>query len=125
MVSAAILLFSVSALVQFWVSYCRTLLGTYEKVELSDQLREVGELPTGEPGASDFGRLMELVHAAPDPGDDGAEMCAISIYYLIASLLSWTMAPISVSVSRWAGVELARCSYFAAVSLDRRLISSR
>jgi len=121
MITALMLVFTVFALGQFSVSYCRTLLQVYEKVELSAQVGKLGEISTEAPCAGDFGHLMQLVHAAPDPGDDNSEIRAISIYYHAASLIRWLMAPVSDSISGWAQSELCRCAYFAAVSLDRRL----
>ena len=122
MVSVLMLFFTLFAVGQFSVSYCRSLLQAYETVELSDQLVEVGELADSKPAAADFGHLMELVRAAPDPGDDASEIRAIHIYYLIAAIVAWVTAPISSKAARWAESELSRCAYFAAVSLDRRLV---
>ncbi|HXZ11233.1 MAG TPA: hypothetical protein VEG64_02465 [Candidatus Sulfotelmatobacter sp.] len=121
MVTALMLMFTLFALGQFSVSYCRTLLQVYEKIELSDQVGEVGEITTEAPCACDFGHLMQLVRAAPDPGDDSSEILAISVYYHAASLIRWLAAPVSGRISCWAQSELCRCAYFAAVSLDRRL----
>jgi hypothetical protein len=121
MVTALMLVFTLFALGQFSVSYCRTLLQAYEKVELSEQVGKLGEISAERPCARDFGHLMLLVRAAPDPGDDSSELSAISIYYHAASLLRWLTAPVSDTISAWAQSELCRCAYFAAVSLDRRL----
>ena len=122
MITVLVLVFTLFALGQFSIAYCRTLLQTYAKVELSTQLAEVSGVTVEELGPSDFGHLMELVRVAPDPGDDASEIRTINIYYRIASMVRWILAPVSQTAARWAESELSRCAHFAAVSLDRRLI---
>jgi hypothetical protein len=39
MIAALIVVISLAALLQFFISYCRSLLATYGKVELSEQVR--------------------------------------------------------------------------------------
>src|ERR1700674_1948219 len=122
--SVFILVFGAAALMQFSVAYCRTLLMTYEKVELSTKPREVIGLNGGgiEPNA--VHRRMGIVRLAPDPGDDGMEIRTVGLYYQIARLAGWLASPLSNRVSTWFEKELERCSYFAAVALDRRLITT-
>jgi hypothetical protein len=122
--SVFILVFGAAALMQFSVAYCRTLLMTYEKVELSTKAREVIGLNgvAIEPNA--FHRLMVIVRLAPDPGDDGMEIRTVGLYYQIARLAGWLASPLSNRVSTWFEKELERYSYFAAVALDRRLMAT-
>lgn len=122
MISALILVFTFFALGQFSIAYCRTLLQTYAKVEVSAQLLEVSGLEADKLGPSDFAPLMELVRAAPDPGDDASEIRTIRIYRRVIDFARWIVAPFSDTASRWVDSELSRCAYFAAVSLDRRLV---
>jgi hypothetical protein len=122
MISALILVFTLFALGQFSIAYCRTLLQTYAKVELSTQLAELSGVTAEQLQPSDFGRLMELVRAAPDPRDDASEIRTIGIYYRVVRIVRWAVAPISRTASQWADSELSRCAHFAAVSLDRRLV---
>jgi hypothetical protein len=121
MIASLVFLFSLGALAQFAIAYCRTLLLAYNKVELSQRVREVtGIGNTLAP--SDFQRLLQFVRLAPPLADDATEIRVVSIYFRLARVTGALASPLSRQVSRWFENELARCSYFAAVTLDRRLI---
>jgi hypothetical protein len=121
MISAAILVLTVGALIQFFVAYSRTLLLTYSKIEISERTREITGLGNGAIGPEDFHRLLDLLRVAPDPSDDALETNAVSFYYRAVQLMRGVASLISVRVRDWAQNELSRCAYFAAVALDRRL----
>lgn len=121
MIASLVFLFSLGALGQFAIAYCRTLLLAYNKVELSQHVREVTGI--GEALApSDFQRLLQLVRLAPPLGDDATEIRAVSIYFRLARVAGALVSPLSQKASLWFEQELKRCSYFAAVTLDRRLV---
>jgi hypothetical protein len=121
MIASLVFLFSLGALAQFAIAYCRTLLLAYNKVELSQRVREVtGIGDTLAP--SDFQRLLQLVRLAPPLADDATEIRAVSIYFRLAHMAGALLSPLSHQASHWFESELARCSYFAAVTLDRRLV---
>jgi hypothetical protein len=120
--SAFILVFVIAALWQFSFAYCRTLLATYSKVELSGKIQKVMGLTVDTIAPHEFDRLMALVRVAPDPGDDAAEITAVSLYYRIMKIAAAVSSLMSEGARNWCRSELARCSYFAAVTLDRRLV---
>jgi hypothetical protein len=121
-ISVLILMFGAAALVQFSLAYCRTLLMAYEKVEVSAKTQEIIGITGAAIGPYSFHRLMVIVRLAPDPGDDGMEIRTVGLYYQIMRLAGWLSSPLSSQrVADWFERELMRCSYFAAVSLDRRL----
>jgi hypothetical protein len=120
--SAFILVFVIAALWEFSFAYCRTLLATYSKVELSGKAAEIMGLTVDSIEPREFDRLMVLVRVAPDPGDDATEITAVSLYYRIMKLAAAISSLLSERASNWCCSELARCSYFAAVTLDRRLV---
>jgi hypothetical protein len=119
--SILILIFGIFALAQFAVSYCRTLLIAYGKAEISPRTRELASLTSHHPNPIDFARLMGFVRVAPDPGDDALEIGTITSYFHALRLARVISAPLSNRISRWMELELAKCAYFAAVTLDRRL----
>jgi hypothetical protein len=121
--SAFILIFVVGALWQFTFAYCRTLLALYSKVELSGEVERMTGLTTATMEAREFDRLMVLVRVAPDPGDDAMEITAINLYYRAIKIAKSVSSLLSDQASDWCRNELARCSYFAAVTLDRRLVA--
>lgn len=121
MIASLVFLFSLGALGQFAIAYCRTLLLAYNKVELSQHVREfTGIGDTLAP--SDLHRLLQLVRLAPPLADDATEIRAVSIYFRLARVAGALLSPLSRQASRWFEQQLQRCSYFAAVTLDRRLV---
>jgi hypothetical protein len=120
--SAFIFVFVIAALWQFSFAYCRTLLATYSKVELSGKMEMMTGLTVDTTAPREFDRLMVLVRVAPDPGDDATEIAAVSLYYQIMRMAAAISSLVSEGASNWCHNELARCSYFAAVTLDRRLV---
>jgi hypothetical protein len=120
--SAFIFVFVIAALWQFSFAYCRTLLVTYSKVELSGKVKEIIGHTVDNMEPREFDRLMVLVRVAPDPGDDAIEIAAVTLYYRIMKLAVAITSPIHERAFNWCRAELARCSYFAAVTLDRRLV---
>jgi hypothetical protein len=121
MISALMLVLTVGALVQFFVAYCRTILLTYSKVEISERTREVTGISIEKVEPEEFSRLMGLLRVAPDPCDDAAELRAVSIYFRIIQLTRRLVSPLSRAAHEWSEIELGRCAHFAAVALDRRL----
>jgi hypothetical protein len=123
-ISVFIILFGVAATCEFSLAFCRSLLMTYGKVELSRRVREVIGVSSGAPEACEFGRVMMMARLAPDPGDDGMEIKAVGLYYRFVRLGRWLASPFSTRLSQWFETELSRCCYFAAVTLDRRLVAT-
>ena len=122
--SALIAMFSVGALVQFFVVYCRSLLATYSKAEIAPKTLEVAGL-TSDITGGEFRRLLLLARVYPDPGDDHTEMHAVSAYYNVVSMLRALFGFVAPLVLAWAERERAGCAYFAAVTLDRRIAGAR
>jgi hypothetical protein len=121
MIAACILLLSFGAASQFVLAYCRTLLLTYEKVSLSAGTLDLTGL-TGESWQPlDFDRLMGLARIAPTLLDDAVEIRAVTAYYRVVNFSGRIVAPFSSAAREWVQQELSRCTYFAAVTLDRRL----
>lgn len=121
MIASLIFVFSLLVLVQFVVSYCRLLLFAYSKVEVSKHVRELASSDPDHFAASDFDSLVQLTRFAPRLDGDANEMRAITAYYRLTQLVSSLVSPVSRAGSRWLNGELSRCTYCAAVALDRRL----
>jgi len=115
------LMFSAMALVQFFLSYCRSILATYAEVELSPATREVIGLEPGEIRGGQFNRLLGLLHVAPNPGGDQWHLGIVSTYYRIISMIDMSVAQLVPVAQSWTERESARCAYFAAAALDRRI----
>ena len=125
MIPALILLLAVAAFLQFFVSYCRSLIAAYGRVDLSEQVREVTGITDHVVTAHDFRRLLQLVRMCPEPGDDGGEIRAVQAYYGLLRLAHAGVRRVVPALENWFEREREQCSYFAAVALDRRIAHSR
>ncbi|HEV2615392.1 MAG TPA: hypothetical protein VGU63_02145 [Candidatus Acidoferrales bacterium] len=115
------LMFSAMALTQFFLSYCRSILETYATVELSPATRAVIGLEPGEIHGGQFGRLRGLLRIAPNPGGDKWQLGIVSAYHRIISVIDMSVARLVPVAQSWAQRESARCAYFVAAALDRRI----
>lgn len=113
--------FSVGALIQFALSYCRALLLSSSELEISKRALEITGFAAGDYTPSDFGRVMQLIRFAPQMQDDAGQMRAISVYYRLTRMASALVSPLSREASGWFERELSRCTQFAVVALDRRI----
>ncbi len=124
MMAALILVLSVAALLQFFVSYCRSLIAASRKQPLSEEVRDVTGIKTITSG-EDFARVVQLLHLCPDRPEDRTGIQAIGAYFGLLSFLRSTLARIVPSLHAWTEMERGQCAYFAAVALDRRIAFSR
>lgn len=124
MMAAFILLVSLATLLQFFVSYCRSLIAASSREALSQQVQDVTGLRTNASG-DDFARVIQLLHLCPERPEDRSGVQAIGTYFGILGFLRATMAKVVPSLLEWTERERAHCAYFAAVALDRRIAFSR
>jgi len=67
---------SFALLLQFFVSYCRSVIAAGKKSELSEQVREIAGISDDKLPESEFSRLVQLLRLCPGSGDDGGEIRA-------------------------------------------------
>ena len=125
MIASLICVFSLAVLVQLMGAYCRSILAANRRVELSERVREVGGFRGASVGASDFGRLLQLIRLCPERTDDRGDIRAVGAYYSALRALNRATISFIPRIANWANRECEKCSYFAAVALDRRISSSR
>jgi len=125
MIPALIFVIAVAGFLQFFVSYCRSLIAAYERVDLSEQAREVTGINSRHVNGQDFARLLQLVRMCPEPGDDSREIGAVRTYFRLLSMARAAFHRIAPSLEQRMDRELESCAYFAAVALDRRIAHSR
>lgn len=120
MLPTLILLISIGALSKFFISYCRSLLSSCSKLEVSDYAKQMTGIDGEAPREDAFPRIMQLVDLAPYPQADRSETFAIRLYYrtLFLSALAGRRWP---AVRYWVTAEREDCAHFAAVALDREL----
>lgn len=124
MMAAFILVCSVVLLLQFFVSYCRSLIAASAKLTLSPEVRDVAGIPRAASG-EDFKRVMQLLQLCPEPPEDRSSVQAIGAYFRLLSFLRVTLARLVPSMHAWTESERGHCAYFAAVALGRRIAFSR
>jgi hypothetical protein len=125
MIALLICVGSIAAFAQLLNAYCRSILASTRRIEISDRVREVAGFSSDQIGAGDFGRLLQLVHLCPERGDDHGEIRAVGAYYALLRGVQRVASSLVPRIAAWATRECERCSYFAAVALDRRISHSR
>ena len=124
MMPAFILVCSLTLLLQFFVSYCRSLIAASARQPLSREVQDVTgieKIASGE----DFPRVVQLLHLCPESPDDRNRLQAVGAYFGMLNLVRSTAARLMPSLRSWTEFERAQCAYFAAVALERRIAFSR
>jgi hypothetical protein len=125
MIAALICVISIAALLQFFVSYSRSVIAAYQKSELSEQVREVAGIDGEQVRSEQFGQLVQLVRLCPQKNDDQSDLVVVRVYYRMMGWLGVMARSFAPGICKWAESERVSCTYFAAVALDRRIAYSR
>jgi hypothetical protein len=125
MIATLICVASVAVFMQLMAAYCRSILASSRRMELSDRVREVAGFRGDSVSVGDFGRLLQLVKLCPERGDDHGDIRAVGAYYKVLRSLNRMTKSFIPQVAAWTNRECESCSYFAAVALDRRISYSR
>ena len=124
MMAGIILVCSVVFLLQFFVSYCRSLIAASIKHPLSAEVQDVTGI-RNRAGGEDFARVVQLLQLCPDRPEDRSGIQAIGAYFNLLGFVRATFAKIVPSLLAWTETERGQCTYFAAVALERRIAFSR
>ncbi len=124
MMAVIILVLSVIFLTQFFVSYCRSLIAASVKHPLSAEVQDVTGIKSSATG-EDFARVVQLLQLCPDRPEDRSGIQAIGAYFGLLGFVRSTLARIVPSLRAWTESERGLCTYFAAVTLERRIAFSR
>ena len=125
MTAAIILVFSSVALLQFFISYCRSVIAASSASPLSEQVREVTGIQDREIRGEEFIRLLQLTNLCPDSGSDHWAIAAVRAYFRMLGFARATLWRVIPGIVSWTEAELSGCARFAAVALDRRIAHSR
>ena len=124
MMAGVVLLCSLVLMLQFFISYCRSLIAASAKEPLPIEVQEVtGISRTASP--EDFSRVVQLLNLCPDRPEDRSSLRAVGAYYRFLTFVRSSLALAVPSLKAWADSERAHCGYFAAVALGRRIAFSR
>jgi hypothetical protein len=124
MMAGIIFVCSVILLLQFFVSYCRSLIAASSKQVLSPEVQDVTGI-TKTASGDDFARVMQLLHLCPERPEDRNGIQAIGAYFRLLNFMRLTVARMIPSTRAWTELERGHCTYFAAVALERRISFSR
>jgi hypothetical protein len=124
MMAAIIFALSAAAMLQFFVSYCRSVIAASSKQVLSAEVKDVTGIQRIASG-DDFKRVMQLLQLCPERPEDRNSVQAIGAYFSLLNFVRSTVAVIAPSLRAWTESERAHCAYFAAVALGRRISFSR
>ena len=122
-----ILIFGISilTLLQFFVSYCHSLIAESRGYELSENGRDISGVTAHSVRGDQFKRLLQLIALCPEPGGDTSQVRAVSMYFGLLGLVRVLFGWIQPAVARWIESERGGCAYVAAVVLDRRIAYNR
>jgi len=124
MMAAFILVCSIIFLLQFFISYCRSLIAASAREQLSQEVREVTGIdrPATE---EEFPRVLQLLRLCPERPEERGEISLIRAYFRMLGVIRSTVARAVPSLERWASSERGQCTHFVAVVLGRRIAFSR
>ena len=125
MIAAMIFVISFLTLLQFFVSYSRSLIAASRGHELSEQAREICGLTAETVGGDQFRRLLALIALCPEPGGDSFQVRAVALYFYLLGLVQILLNRAIPSAETWIEAERGGCAYAAAVVLDRRIAYNR
>ena len=111
-------------LLQFFVSYCRSLIAASIKHPLSPEVQDVTGIKSSASG-EDFARVVQLLQLCPDRPEDRNGVQAIGAYFGLLGFVRSTVARVIPTLRTWTERERGQCTYFAAVTLERRIAFSR
>lgn len=115
---------SLVCLLQFFVSYCRSLIAAWAKQPLSQEVQDVTGLKNSATG-EDFARVTQLLHLCPERPEDRNRVRVVGAYFSLLSFVRATVARFIPALRQWTSLEQGHCAYFVAVALDRRIAFSR
>jgi len=125
MIAAMIFGISFLTLLQFFVSYSRSLIAESRDHELSEQAREICGLTAKTVAGDQFLRLLALIALCPEPGGDSFQVRVVASYFHLLGLVRILLSRAIPSVAAWIEAERGGCAYAAAVVLDRRIAYNR
>jgi hypothetical protein len=116
MFSTLILIAATVGLMQFGISYWRSLIAGIAARPLSERFRVASGLSHAVPGAEDFGALLSFHRMTPGIERRSSSLRGIQIYYAVVGALCGLPA-----LRRWAQSEMVTCARYVAVLVDQRL----
>jgi hypothetical protein len=125
MIAAMIFAISFLTMLQFFVSYSRSLIAASRSHELSEQAREICGVTARTVAGDQFLRLLALIALCPEPGGDSFQVRVVALYFHLLGLVHFLSSRAIPSAASWIEEERGGCAYAVAVALDRRIAYNR
>jgi hypothetical protein len=125
MIAALVLAISCAATAELFVAYCRSIIASTRDHILSDQARSVAMLAGNRVAGDQFVPVMRLVKMCADVNADSGNLAAVEFYFNVITLAALAAQRVGWNLNSWADRERSSCAFFAAVTLDRRIVGSR
>src|SRR4029077_15567789 len=113
MIPSLICIVSLLTLLQFFVSYSRSLIAASRGHDLAEQAREISGLTAKTVGGDQFRRLLALIALCPEPGDDSFQVRAVASYFHLLGLVRILLNRAIPSAAPWIDAERGGCAYAA------------
>jgi hypothetical protein len=122
-----VLIFAVSflTLLQFFVSYSRSVIAESKAHELSGEIREICGVTARTLAGDQFWRVSKLIELCPEGGNGANNVRAVLLYFYLLDFARKLSGWVVPSASQWIDAERGGCAYAAAVVLDRRIAYNR
>jgi hypothetical protein len=117
MIPAVILVISVVAFSQFGLYYWRATISGIAAQAISERIRVAAGITHDGIGAHDFRSILILKDLSPDLRGPNGNFTAIRAYYAVVEKLG-SIVP---AMANWANSEMATCSRYVAVLMDKHL----
>src|ERR1700722_3189363 len=125
MIAVLIFLFSLLALLQFFIFYCRALIAESRAQKISGETLGLCGYPALALAGYQFQRLLELIDLCAETGEDGYQVLAICAYYRLLEFVRHSLQWAIPFAASWIDKERDGCAYAAALFLDRRIARNR
>jgi hypothetical protein len=122
-----ILIFAISfvASLQFFISYCHSIMAQLEGHDLSELASKIPGITERTIRSQQFARLRQLIELCPEPGSDANQVRAISAYFAMLGGIQKLLRSVASAPLDWIEFERDACARAVAVLLDLRIAHNR
>ena len=116
MISVVMLIAALVGLLQFGVSYWRSMLASTAAQPLSERFCTASGLRHGRPSGGDFSTILSLHRLTPGLDNQPSRLHGLQAYYSVVDALH--KLPV---LNQWGHSEMNTCARYLAVLVDQRL----
>ncbi|MGB6877108.1 MAG: hypothetical protein WBD87_13855 [Candidatus Acidiferrales bacterium] len=125
MIAALILVISGAMLAQFLVFFWRANMLAIATEPLSENMSSAQKNFSPALKLDDFATVAAMSKICPSVTVSPAKLWQVRAYYQVVRVASWLCSAIMPQANAWARQEMASCTRYVAVSMDRCLQSNQ